>query len=316
MSFDGNTLSFEHKYTGVGVTWGGTEPYNIRVNGSTKTSGLLSKSGIEVYSLTVDDTSIGFDFHGSAMWSNGFYDSSTRKFNRADINGAVFEDVNGTIAPIIGVTFKTNIKNFMANDVFFTSEKISIDLQGLTTLDNSYLWLKVVFRPVTTNIVYRAGEDSAFVRGQHGNDQLFGGDGDDVFQGDKGADLLNGGKGDDILYGGEGRDRLYGGEGTDTFVFRSVKDFGKTTTTTDTIFDFTKDDRIDLSAIDADTKTRNDQSFTFIDTKMFSGKAGELRFVKDKADTYVYGDVNGDKSADFVLHLDVAITLTEGMFVL
>lgn len=85
----------------------------------------------------------------------------------------------------------------------------------------------------------------------------------------------------------------------------------------DTIFDFTpKSDRIDLSAIDANTSIAGDQAFLFAGTAAFGGKKGELRYVRDVSDTYIYGDVNGDRKADFAIHLDDTVTLQKGYFVL
>ena len=74
------------------------------------------------------------------------------------------------------------------------------------------------------DVIYgRAGNDT--LRGQVGNDVLFGGEGHDALHGDEGNDILAGdagndslygGAGDDILRGGDGADSLNGGEGTDS----------------------------------------------------------------------------------------------------
>lgn len=112
-----------------------------------------------------------------------------------------------------------------------------------------------------------AGNDT--LRGDNGYDALYGGDGDDklvgifgndVLHGDSGTDQLWGGRDNDKLFGGDGwdklkgedgndtldggtgNDRMYGGNGTDTFVFQGS--FGQ-----DRIYDFTTDERIDLTAI-------------------------------------------------------------------
>ncbi len=105
---------------------------------------------------------------------------------------------------------------------------------------------------------------------------------------------------------------------TDTFIFKSVKELGKTKTATDTIFDFNGKggDRIDVSGIDADVSTTKDDAFNFIGAKAFSKKAGELRYDKEASDTYIYGDTNGDGKADFVIHLDDALTMSKGYFLL
>ncbi len=128
-----------------------------------------------------------------------------------------------------------------------------------------------------------------------------------------GDDRLEGRDGDDILYGDSGADDLYGGAGKDTFVYKSVSQ--STLAVRDTIFDFAGD-KIDLSAIDANTKTSGNQSFTFVGLKAFSGKSGELRYDKKTSDTYIYADVDGDKKIDFSIHLDDLVQLSSGYFVL
>lgn len=139
-----------------------------------------------------------------------------------------------------------------------------------------------------------------------------------VMTGNDAGNTLSGGSGNDTLYGRAGADKLYGGSGKDTFIFKSTKDITTSKTATDTIFDFDgkAGDRIDLSGIDAKGATSQDDGFTFIDTKAFSKKAGELRYEKAGSDTYIYGDTNADGKADFVIHLDDALTLSKEYFVL
>ncbi len=149
-------------------------------------------------------------------------------------------------------------------------------------------------------------------------DKLYGNSGVNLLAGGSGNDALDGGSGNDVLYGGAGADDLVGGAGADTFTFKVLSDTTVATSGRDTILDFsgTSGDRIDLSAIDANTAASGNQAFTYVGTAAFTGKAGELRYVKDASDTYVYGDVNGDAKADFAIHLDDAVSLAKGYFVL
>lgn len=149
-------------------------------------------------------------------------------------------------------------------------------------------------------------------------ENVIGGAGSDVIVGSAEANILNGGKGNDFITGGLGADDMTGGSGKDTFVFTSVKDSTVTANGRDTIFDFSGSagDRIDLSEIDANTKMAGNQSFSFIGAAAFSHKAGELRYEKAASDTYVYGDVNGDGKSDFAIHLDDALAMTKGYFIL
>jgi Ca2+-binding RTX toxin-like protein len=109
---------------------------------------------------------------------------------------------------------------------------------------------------------------------------------------------------------------MTGGKGADTFFFVATGDSGKTKATSDTIFDFRtrEGDLIELSEIDANTVLADDQDFKFIGTKGFHDKAGELRVVTDKSDTWIQGDVDGDGKADFMIHLDDKMALKADHF--
>lgn len=133
-----------------------------------------------------------------------------------------------------------------------------------------------------------------------------------------GNDRIAGGSGDDVLSGDFGADDLYGGSGADTFSFNDLWESTVASAGRDTIFDFSGagGDRIDLSSIDARYGAAGNQAFTFIGTATFHGKAGELRYEKKASDTYIYADVNGDRKADFSIHLDDALTLSKGYFIL
>ncbi|WEX74247.1 M10 family metallopeptidase C-terminal domain-containing protein [Sinorhizobium numidicum] len=151
-----------------------------------------------------------------------------------------------------------------------------------------------------------------------GNDTLYGDSGNDWLYGGIGADTLNGGNGNDRLLGETGADRLTGGTGADSFRFRALAESTVASTGRDTIYDFvaSQSDRIDLSAIDANSTVTGNQSFLFVGTAAFAGRKGELRYDRAASDTYIYGDVNGDRKADFAIHLDDALTLQKGYFVL
>lgn len=154
------------------------------------------------------------------------------------------------------------------------------------------------------------------ITGGNGSDYLTGFAGNDTLIGNAGNDVLKGGTGNDKLYGGAGADKLYGEQGADIFIFKSIKDSTVAKSGRDTIFDFAKGDKIDLSAIDANSKSSGHQDFKYVGSAAFSGKAGELRVEKQASDTYIYADVNGDKRADFAIHLDDAYSFSKGDFLL
>ena len=118
---------------------------------------------------------------------------------------------------------------------------------------------------------------------------------------------------DNILSGGGGADTLTGGAGNDTFIYTDISD--SLPGSPDTITDFTSnagegsDDQIDLSAIDADTGTAGNQAFTW--NGSFTAAANSLWLAATansdgSVDWIVYGDVNGDTTADFELHFHTA----------
>jgi pectate lyase len=144
------------------------------------------------------------------------------------------------------------------------------------------------------------GKDT--ISGEAGNDRLSGGTNADALSGGNGNDTLSGDTGNDQLTGGAGTDTLTGGDGRDQFVFTSIKD-GAVGSHRDVITDFGAGDVIDLSGIDAQTGKGGDQDFTFIGTKDFTERAGELHVVQDGNYSVVEGDVNGDGQADFQIAL-------------
>ena len=148
-------------------------------------------------------------------------------------------------------------------------------------------------------------------------DTLTGSSTANALNGGAGNDHLSGGGGNDTLTGGAGVDTLTGSTGADKFVFDDG-DSGHTNGTADTIADFLtgQSDKIDLHLMDAQSAAAGDQAFAFIGTAAFSDTAGELRYVEDAADTYVYGDTNGDGQADFAIHLVGALPLAATDFVL
>ncbi|WP_165356463.1 calcium-binding protein [Sphingosinicella sp. BN140058] len=129
---------------------------------------------------------------------------------------------------------------------------------------------------------------------------LNGGAGDDRFLGGGGGDELHGGGGNDHLRGGGGADQLFGGSGSDTFEYAATTD--STAAARDSIADFARLDRIDLSAIDADGNAGNgNQDFRFVGAAAFGGSAGEVRVIADVNSAggwLVEGDFDGDRIAD------------------
>ncbi|MBK1840826.1 calcium-binding protein [Azospirillum sp. YIM B02556] len=183
------------------------------------------------------------------------------------------------------------------------------------------------------------GNDTLY--GGLGGDVLRGGDGDDVLFGDVYSDrsheisvnpndtvtgyedVLLGGAGSDTLVGGHGADLMDGGAGADVFSIRNLNE--STLAAPDVILNFNgavvaaealkglasyatagaEGDRIDLSEIDAIAGIAGNDAFTFIGTAGFTA-AGQLRYQASGSATLIEGDVNGDRTADFRIQVDIA----------
>lgn len=142
-------------------------------------------------------------------------------------------------------------------------------------------------------------------------DTFIGNIGQDTFSGYGGNDRLDGGIGDDRLFGGDGNDSIIGGAGTDEmsggrgadrFIFYHQDDSGQYVTPDD-IVDFDKNDKIDLSAIDANGSFgAGNGTFHFRGSAAFTSAVGEVRFVHVSGDTYrVYADTDKDSEAEMTI---------------
>ncbi|MBX3576469.1 MAG: cadherin domain-containing protein [Rhizobiaceae bacterium] len=152
--------------------------------------------------------------------------------------------------------------------------------------------------------------------GNAGANRIEGGGGLDILFGLGGNDVMLGGNGNDRLTGGVGADKLYGNLGADVFVFASRAESTNAAGGRDTIMDFARGDKIDLSAIDARTNAAGNQAFSFIGTAEFSKRAGQLRYEKVGNDAHIMGDLNGDGRADFTIVSNVPLSFVRGDFVL
>jgi Ca2+-binding RTX toxin-like protein len=125
--------------------------------------------------------------------------------------------------------------------------------------------------------------------------------------GGAGNDVITGSLGNDILSGGLGHDTLTGNGGNDIFLYRNLAE--STSAGRDGIQDFSLNDVIDLSKIDANALLAGDQAFSFIGTAAFGNHAGELRFENSSGPIWlVQGDVDGDGVSDF----ELLVTISDG----
>ncbi|WP_028969427.1 calcium-binding protein [Sphingomonas sp. URHD0057] len=106
------------------------------------------------------------------------------------------------------------------------------------------------------------GGPTGTITGTSGNDMLNGTGSNDTINGLGGDDIIKGGAGDDRIIGGLGSDTLSGGGGSDTFAYLSLAELSKTYGA-EMIYDWSAEDRIDLSAIDANALVAGNQAFVF-----------------------------------------------------
>ena len=134
--------------------------------------------------------------------------------------------------------------------------------------------------------------------------------------GSTGADQITGSALANALNGWAGQDVLRGGGGGDRFVFSAASH--STVGAADRITDFShaQGDRVDLSAIDANSGAAGNQAFSFIGSGAFTHHAGELRTAVSGGVTTIAGDINGDGASDFHIQLTGAIGLVAADFVL
>jgi Ca2+-binding RTX toxin-like protein len=127
--------------------------------------------------------------------------------------------------------------------------------------------------------------------------------------------------GDDTLNGSNGADVMLGGNGNDRIVYTSTSN-----AVGDSILDFTAgQDKIDFSAIDANTGTPVDNAFTFIDHSNLGNTGtgitglGQLSYYLDGATGHymLAGNTAGSTAAEFTIDLGTQHkTLSAADFVL
>ena len=147
------------------------------------------------------------------------------------------------------------------------------------------------------------------IEGTYWNDTLVGLGGSDNLRGRHGADDLYGGAGNDHLYGDEGDDRLFagtgwdeltGGAGKDRFIFDAMG-----ANEQKIVFDFVHgEDKIDLSALDAQPGVAGNQALLFMAGSSFAGGGkGSVVVQATNAGEMVKVDANGDGLMDLWISL-------------
>lgn len=291
--------------------------YDVTIK-ATDAGGLSDTQTVSVKVTNVNDAPVISSRNGSfsvAVAAENAKVATTGKAADADKDALTWSISGGVDKALFAIDAKTGVVSFKSAPDYETPKDSGWDnIYDLTikVTDEHGLSDTEALAVVVTDVIGKtfAGTSKA--------DSFTGTLETDVMTGSSGNDKLSAGGGKDKLTGGMGADKLYGGANADTFLFLSVKDSTVSSKGRDTIYDFDGKggDRVDFSKIDAKSATTTNDAFSFIGTKDFSKKAGELRYDKKSSDTYLYGDTNGDGKSDFAIHFDDPLSLSKGYFLL
>ncbi|MGL4968059.1 MAG: beta strand repeat-containing protein [Inquilinus sp.] len=187
-------------------------------------------------------------------------------------------------------------------------------LEGGAGTDTASYYTGLVGIEVSLTVGTGSGGDAAGDT-LSGIENLSGSQGNDALEGTAGANVLQGWNGGDTLVGRAGKDTLTGGAGADRYSFLTPGD-SVVGANADVVTDFShaQGDLVTLGDIDANTGAVGDQAFSFIGVNLYSGVAGQLRYIIANGVTTVAGDVNGDKVSDFHIALTGSIALVAADF--
>jgi Ca2+-binding RTX toxin-like protein len=145
---------------------------------------------------------------------------------------------------------------------------------------------------------------------------LNGNGGSNILDGGAGDDVIKAGNGNDILIGGTGADILVGGGGADTFVVTAASIHTSGAVEVDTVNDLVavQGDRLDFSAIDADSSTGADDAFHLVGG--FTHHAGEMTLTFAAGVTTLQLDIDGDGRADYRMMISGNVTGDSGGWLL
>jgi Ca2+-binding RTX toxin-like protein len=301
--------------TGGDGMYGGEGDDNYTVDNAADITGEDAGKGTDRVSSSVTRTLADHLEHLTLTGSSAINGTGNSLNNRIvgnsganTLSGAAGEDV------LIGAA---------GNDIFYGNTSSNVG----TEIDT------VSYEGTTAAVTFNLGLTTAQATGGSGSDRvpngsienliggaaadtLTGTSGDNRIEGAAGNDKLNGLTGADVLVGNAGLDTIDCGSETtnavDTVVYLFSGD-SAVGTNRDQILNFKTGDKIDLSAIDANSSAANDQAFTFNTT---TAKANSIWFAVSGSDVIVRGDVNGNTTADFEILVKGMTSITAAQFVM
>lgn len=258
----------------------------------------------------------------------GISGSDNADYMVAQSNGGYLNGNDGNDT-LVGSSGNNQLRGDSGNDVFYSSSIGYHQIDGGDDIDTvSYIKATSgvsVSLATSSSQAVGSGYDSLSsiehligsnyadtLTGNSSANRLDGGLMNDKLFGSSGNDTLLGGSGNDTLIGGSGMDSLTGGTGSDIFDFNSLSEMTISGSTTDVISDFTHGtDKIDLSTLDANTTTTTNDTFAATFVSSFT-QAGQLMY----SNGVLYGNTDGDSTAEFAIHLTGTPTVTASDFVL
>jgi hypothetical protein len=299
------------RFLNYGTIYGGANAISIVSGGDTRITnyGTITSHRTAIRTDAGNDTVINNGNIEGKIWLGSGNDVLDNR--GGTINGAIFLGLgDDTFRPGAAAERANGMDGTDSLD-FRQSSGVMVDLAGTTYANTG--WAKDDVYLGFENVAgSRTGDDTIY--GDSGNNRLLGLGGNDTLFGGDGDDQLFGGAGNDVLLASQGKDSLTGGAGADRFVFTDAALAGTTALTGTVIASFqpSEGDRIDLSAVEADTLQAGDQAFTFIGTAAFNAAAGELRIEATTGGYFVLGDTNGDGTVDFAITIETAAALVPG----
>jgi Ca2+-binding RTX toxin-like protein len=269
-----------------------------------------------IFSFTVEDPGqLAYIDYVAGIGGNGSLGFTITDEDGVVVHWSPWSPTNPIVFPHAGTYFLTvDVVNFNYWD--FATMDVTLTLEGAGVLTSNVLEggagndTYVVYSS-TDQVVEKAGEGVDTVRS--GLSWSLGSNVENLTLTGTAAINGTGNSLANVITGNSASNVLTGGGGADRFAFTELG-------ATDRIMDFSgrgrgQGDKIDLSAIDANSSTAANDAFNLVNK--FTGKAGQVVTSYDQQSglTSISLDVNGDKVPDMVIELLGQVNLTSADFI-
>jgi Ca2+-binding RTX toxin-like protein len=259
---------------------------------STVSAGSDTLAGIENLTGGAYDDQLTGDAGTNILTGNAGNDLLNGGLGNDTLNGGAGIDTASYATATSGVTI--NLALTTAQDTHGAGIDTFLSIENLT----GSAYDDIITGSAQANIIF-GGNGNDIIDAGSSNDNVDGGYGNDILKGAGGDDILIGGVGTDTLTGGAGADTLTGGTQNDSFVFTTLTDSAPATA--DRITDLASGDKVDVSAIDANSTLGGNQAFHI--ASAFTHSAGEYTLAYDAGTntTTALFDTDGDATANMAI---------------